>query len=89
MQSTHRPHSHVLRLDTSASLRAANRKAGAHPARPARRRSLQALRQSPHASTLPPAPLRAATTAPLQDDESCDWESWLYAGGDLLMGLPD
>ncbi|WP_271009044.1 hypothetical protein [Paucibacter sp. B51] len=89
MQSTHRPHSHVLRLDTPASLRAANRKPAAQATRPARRRSLQALRQSPQARTLPPAPLRAATAVPLQDDESCDWESWLYAGGDLLMGLPD
>lgn len=89
MQSSHRPQSHVLRLDTPASLRAANHKPAAQPTRPARRRSLQALRQSPQASSQPLSPVCAATPAPFQDDEACDWESWLYAGGDLLMGLPD
>lgn len=88
MQSTHRPHSHASRLDTTASLRAPQRKV---IARPARRRSLHALRSCPPACTLKPVAVLAlpAASLPLKEDEACDWESWLYAGGDLLMGLPD
>lgn len=45
-----------------------------------------------HAASAQPAMSldRAGTTdtaGRTQDEDSCDWERWLFEGGDLLMGL--
>ncbi len=64
--------------------------AAATPQHAVRRRiKARSVRESQHGTIAPTAPTLPSVIPPTLEVEDCDWETWLDAGGDLLMGVPD
>jgi len=64
--------------------------AAATPQHAVRRRiKARSMRKSQHGNIAPMAPALPTATPQTLELEDCDWETWLDAGGDLLMGMPD
>jgi hypothetical protein len=63
--------------------------AAATPQHAVRRRiKARSVRESQHGTIAPTAPTLPSVIPPTLEVEDCDWETWLDAGGDLLMGVP-
>lgn len=87
MQFIHRHPAHAAASSKQGPLRAGIAKTGLRPAT-GRGRRPECLGATRHPAPAPLGSADQAAAALAADDEACDWEQWLFEGGDLLMGLP-